>query len=174
MKRILITGAVLAVAVAGAGTGSAAPSVHKVTGGGQTLLGTTGAGNTIAFTAQSAGAEGTAAKGQFQLQNRELGNGRLKETVHGTITCVVVFSTTERGGMAVLGGLTRDGQPVRIDVIDNGEGRSSTDMIRLSRGAAAQDGGDDDEGDTSLCDVEDEAAETALGRGNVQVHKVRG
>ena len=174
MKRILITGAVLAVAVAGVGTGSANPSVFKVTGGGQTLLGATGAGNTIAFTAQSAGAEGTVAKGQFQLQNRELGNGPLKETVHGTITCVVVSSPTERGGMAVLGGLTRDGEAVRIDVIDSGEGKGSTDMIRLSRGAAAQDGGDKDENDTSLCDVENEPVNMALGRGNVQVHKVRG
>ncbi len=174
MQRILIAGSVLAVAVAGMGTVSAAPAVYKVTGGGQTLLGTKGAGSTIAFTAQSAGDEGTAAKGQFQLQDRTAGKGRLQETVHGTITCVVVFSNTDRGGVAVLGGLTRDGEPVRIDVMDAGEGRSSTDLIRLSRGPAAQDGGDDDENDTSLCDPEDEEANTELGRGNVQVHKAKG
>ena len=172
MKRILIAGSVLAVAVAGMGTVSAAPAVHKVTGGGQTLLGTKGAGNTIAFTAQSAGPEGSAAKGQFQIQDRSAGRGQLQETVHGTITCVVVFSNTDRGGVAVLGGFTRTGEPVRIDVVDNGEGRSSTDMILLSRGAAAEDGADDGS-DTNLCDTEKEEASTELGRGNVQVHKAK-
>lgn len=176
MQRILIAGSVLAVAVAGMGTVSAAPAVYKVTGGGldpardRTARPLGGAGTVpwrpIAFTAQSAEADG---------QDRTAGKGQLQETVHGTITCVVVFSNTDRGGVAVLGGVTRAGDPVRIDVMDNGEGRTSTDLIRLSRDGDALDGGDEgDEGtDESLCDPEDERADTELGRGNVQVHKAK-
>ncbi len=170
MKRIVISTAVLALACAGLSTASAAPAVHKVTGGGQTLVGTTGAGNTIAFTAQSAGAEGADAKGQFQLQLRD----GTKETIHGTVSCVVVYSATERGGVAVIGGQSRSGEDFRFDVVDGGEGKDAGDMIKLSRGAAARDGGDDDEGDTALCDTEDEAADTEFARGNVQVHKAKG
>ena len=172
MKRIVISGAVLTLALAGMSTGSAAPAAYKVTGGGQTLVGSTGAGNTIAFTAQSAGEEGSAAKGQFQLQLRDAAE---KEGIHGEISCVQVYSFTEDGGVAVLGGYSRDtGEPFRFDVVDGGEGKDASDMIRLSRGAAAQDGGDDDSGDTMLCDPEDEKADTDFARGNVQVHKAKG
>lgn len=168
MKRILTGTAVLAVTLAGTGVGSAAPAVYKVTGGGQTLVGTTGAGNTIAFTAQSAGAEGEAAKGQFQLQLRD----GAKETIHGEVNCVVVYSYTEDGGMAVIGGTSRDGEPFRFDVIDGGEGKDASDMIRVSRGDEAEDG-DDNGSDSFLCDEEDEQAETDFARGNVQVHKAK-
>ena len=169
MKRIVVSGAVVALAVSGVGMSQAAPAVYKVTGGGQTLVGTTGAGSTIAFTAQSAGAEGEAAKGQFQLQLRD----GTKETIHGEVSCVVVYSYTEDGGMAVIGGQSRDGEDFRFDVVDGGEGRDASDMIRVSRGGAARDGGDQGS-DSALCDREDEQAETAFARGNVQVHKAKG
>lgn len=61
-------------------------------------------------------------------------------------------------GVAVLGGRTRAGEPMRIHVVGNGERRSSTDMIRLSRGADAQDD-DDDGSDTNLCDTAEEQAD---------------
>jgi hypothetical protein len=170
LKRTIVIGAVLTLAVAGMSAGSAAPAVYKVTGGGQTLVGTTGAGNTIAFTAQSAGAEGEAAKGQFQLQLRDAAE---REGIHGEITCVQVYSYTADGGVAVLGGVSRAGEPFRFDVVDGGEGKDATDLIRVSRGAAAQDGADDDEDDTLLCDAEDESADTDFARGNVQVHKAK-
>ncbi len=73
--------------------------------------------------------------------------------------------------MAVLGGQSRAGEPFRIDVTDDGQGRDAMDMISVRRGAAAQDGADDDENDTSLCDQEDETAQMSLGRGNVKIHK---
>lgn len=166
LKRTIISGAVLALAISGTGIGQAEPAVYKVTGGGQTLVGMSGAGNTIAFTAQSAGAEGSAAKGQFQLQLRD----GARETIHGEVSCVVVYSTTENGGMAVIGGQSRTGEDFRFDVVDGGEGAGAMDMIRVSRGGAARDGGDSGS-DTALCDREDEQANTDFSRGNVQVHK---
>lgn len=166
MKRLVLSTAVLALAVAGVSSATAAPAVYKVTGGGQTLVGTTGAGTTIAFTAQSAGSEGSAAKGQFQLQFRD----GAKETVHGTVSCVVVVSDTDDGGTAVIGGHSRSGEPFRFDVVDGGEGKDAADMIRVSRGDAAMDGADQGS-DTALCDEEQESADTDVARGNVQVHK---
>lgn len=175
MKRILISGAVLTLAITGVSSASAAPAVYKVTGGGQTLVPAGGgAGNTIAFSAQSQGDEGSAAKGQFQYVDRKgTGTGKGQEVVHGTVSCVVVFSRTDEGGMAVIGGTSREGEPFRIDVTDDGQGAHGNDMIVVRRGAAAQDGGDDDSGDTALCDSEDETADVALNRGNVKIHKAK-
>jgi hypothetical protein len=178
VKRIVIASAVVGLAVAGVQGATAAPSVYKVTGGGQITDGLTrGAGSTIAFSAQSQGAEGSAAKGQFQLQLRTLdangkGTGKGGQTIHGTISCVVVFSAGE-GGMAALGGYSRSGEPFRIDVTDNGQGGDATDLVMVRRGDDALDGGDDDQDDTMLCDEEDEVANAALGRGNVKIHAVR-
>lgn len=173
ITRIALGATVLALGIAGTGTGSAAPAVNKVTGGGQiTTAGMQGAGSTVAFTAQSQGAEGSAAKGQFQLQLRD---GAAKETIHGTISCVVIFAATMEGmpGMAVLGGESRDGEAFRIDVTDDGQGNGSMDMLLVQRGAAALDGADDGQ-DTALCDQEEEAANMSLGRGNVKIHKAKG
>ena len=178
MKRTLISGTVLALAVAGMSTGNAAPAVHKVTGGGQITSATqTGAGSTIAFTAQSQGAEGSAAKGQFQLQLRNATTGA-KETVHGTVTCVVVFATEDgMPAMAAIGGQSRGGEDFRIDVTDDGQGRDAMDMVSVRRGDAARDGRDMEipgaPMDESLCDSEDEMADMSLGRGNVKIHKAK-
>jgi len=172
VKRTIISGAVLALAVAGMSTGNAAPAVYKVTGGGQITSATQmGAGSTVAFTAQSQGEEGEAAKGQFQLQLREA-NGA-KETIHGTVSCVVVFAAQDgMPAMAAIGGQSRTGEDFRIDVTDDGQGKDAMDMVTVRRGPEARDG-DDDNNDTLLCDEEDEVADMSLGRGNVKIHKTK-
>jgi hypothetical protein len=167
VKRFALTTAALAVATAGMSTASAAPAVYKVTGGGQTLVPAEGgAGDTIAFSAQSQGEEGSAAKGQFQYQDRTGGTGKDHVTVHGTVSCVVVYSNGD-GGMAAIGGTSTDGVPFRIDVTDNGSGGDGTpDMILVRQGADAT--GDD----SALCDADDQPDETFdLSRGNVTIHK---
>jgi hypothetical protein len=174
MKRIIVSGAVLALAIAGVQAATAAPAVYKVTGGGQIIeVGATGAGSTLAFTAQSQGEEGSAAKGQFQYVNRTAGTGQAQEVVHGTISCVVVYTwpSAEAGGFAVLGGKSRGGEDFRIEVTDDGQGGDTLDMISVRRGAAARDGEDQDENDSSLCDQESETDSLAFGRGNVKIHK---
>lgn len=171
MKRLVVSAAVLGLAVTGMAQSYAAPAVNKVTGGGQiTTADQRGAGSTVAFTGQSQGTEGTAAKGQFQLQLRNADG--TKETIHGTISCVVVLTPGE-GGMAVLGGQSRSGEDFRIDVTDNGQGGDSTDMISVRRDGAARDGADVDMGDNQLCDRENESANMMLGRGNVKIHKAK-
>ncbi len=170
MKRIVISSAVLALAIGGMGVGSAEPAVYKVTGGGQTLVPEDGgAGDTIAFSAQSQGEEGTAAKGQFQYQDRTGGTGKDHTTLHGTITCVVVFpaGTADEGGAAALGGTLTDGRAFRVDVTDNGQGAQGSDMILARFGEDAQ--GDN----AGLCDPDDRPEEDlpALSRGNVKIHK---
>jgi hypothetical protein len=180
VKRILASTAVVGLALAGMGTSTAAPAVFKVTGGGQLIdLSTeSGAGDTIAFSAQSQGEEGEAAKGQFQYIDRTGGTGQAQEVIHGTVTCVVVYSTGD-GGMAVIGGESRAGEPFRIDVTDNGQGGSEDDMVSVRRGAEAFDGSDPQDGmpgvssDTALCDMEQEDADRLLGRGNVTIHKAK-
>lgn len=176
VKRIVISTAVLALAIGGLGQAQAAPAVYKVTGGGQFLAEgqTTGAGSTIAFTGQSQGAEDAPAKGQFQLQLRD-GAGA-KETIHGTVSCVFVFAAQDgMPAMAVLGGQSGD-EDFRIDITDDGQGNDAMDMVMVRRGAEARDGDDDgdEDTDTSLCDQEEEAADTLLGRGNVKIHKAKG
>lgn len=175
LKRIVVSAAVLSLAVAGVSSAQAAPAVFKVTGGGQLIeMGETGAGDTIAFSAQSQGEEGADAKGQFQYVDRTDGTGRGQEVVHGTVSCVVVFATEDgMPAMAAIGGQSRDGEDFRIDVTDDGQGGDAMDMISVRRGEDARDGEDDGE-DTALCDAEDEMAEMSLGRGNVKIHKQKG
>jgi hypothetical protein len=172
LKRVLLGAATVALACAGMIPAQAAPAVYKVTGGGQTLIGETGAGNTIAFSAQSQGAEGTDAKGQFQYVDRTGGNGQDQVKAHGNVTCVVVYQGAE--GMpatAVIGGETRDGEAFRIDVTDNGAGGDGVDDNILVRF------GPDAEGDEAgLCDAEDQPEDDellTLARGNVTIHKAK-
>ncbi|HWH27508.1 MAG TPA: hypothetical protein VNU26_00865 [Mycobacteriales bacterium] len=173
MKRIVVSGAVLALGIAGVQAATAAPAVYKVTGGGQIIeVGETGAGDTIAFSAQSQGEEGEAAKGQFQYIDRTGGTGQGQEVVHGTVSCVVVHTanTGDSGGYAIIGGQSRLGEDFRIEVFDDGQGAGSADMIMVRRDADARDGGDEGE-DDNLCDIEEEDDGVALGRGNVKIHK---
>lgn len=175
MKRIVVSSAVLALAIAGVSQATAAPAEFRVTGGGQIIADTTaptaGPGQTIAFTAQSAptAAQADAARGQLQF-NDHAGN-----KFHGVVTCLSASPTVDGDGTAVIGGFLRDepSRVFRIDVVDNGEGNADDDdLISLRRDGAARDGGDSNT-DTELCDAEDEPADMQLGRGNVQVHKAK-
>jgi hypothetical protein len=171
LKRTIVTTAVLALAIAGMGSSSAAPSTTKITGGGQTLVPASGgAGDTVGFNAQVS-ADGV--KGQFQYVNRNgAGTGQNQEVSHGDVTCALVLSRPDEGGaggVAVFGGTLRDGTPFRVDVTDDGQGDKGSDLILVQTGSAAQDGADDNE-DTELCDQEDETA-LDLSRGNVTIHK---
>src|SRR5688500_13022225 len=76
--------AISVAAVGNAGSGA------KVTGGGQTDVGTSGAGDTIALTAQD-GAAGVI--GQVQYIDREGGTGAGQVVYHGTVTCLNVEPT---------------------------------------------------------------------------------
>jgi hypothetical protein len=173
LKRIVISGAVLALALTGMGTGTAAPATTKITGGGQTLVPAGGgAGDTVGFNAQVTGDE---VKGQFQYVKRNgLGTGQNQEVSHGDVTCALVLSRPDEGGaggVAVFGGALRDGTPFRVDVTDNGQGAQGSDMILVQTGDAALDGDDDGE-DTEICDQEDEES-LDLNRGNVTIHKTK-
>lgn len=184
MKRIVISGAVLALAISGTGLSSAAPATLKITGGGQTLVPEGGgAGDTVGFNAQLDEASNTV-KGQFQFVDRTGdGTGRDGQQYHGTVTCVAAFSRPDdggAGGVAVFGGVLRDGvTPFRVDVTDSGQGEMGMDMILVQMGPAAEDGADggpansDAGSDNELCDAEDETG-MALSRGNVTIHKAKG
>lgn len=167
MKRTILSGAVLALALAGMGTGSAAPSTTKITGGGQTLVPSTGgAGDTVGFNAQ---VRDGVASGQFQYVNRAgTGTGQAQQVAHGTVTCAAVFESVagESGGVAAFGGQLRDGRAFRVDVTDDGQGDKGSDMILVRTG-------DDAEGDNEgLCDEDDAPDQApALDRGNVTIHK---
>ena len=125
----------------------------KVTGGGQVLVGSRGAGDTIAFTAQQTG---DAVKGQVQYVDRTGGTGQGQTTYHGTITCVDAV-----GSVAQIAGVWRDGGDFHIYVEDNGEGAGSdNDIVTMTPNAV----------DPS-CEEEppDEDDQIALARGNAQV-----
>jgi hypothetical protein len=143
---IAAVAAVPVAAQAGSGT-------DRATGGGQTLVGTQGAGNTIAFTAQ-----GTqdAARGQVQVVNREAGTGRQQVRFHGTVTCLRV-----EGNTAELAGVGRDGGAFTLYVVDNGEGANAdNDLISFTRVADPSCDRDDSDDDGSV----------ELARGNAQVY----
>lgn len=137
-------GAILGATAASAAQGDAA------TGGGQTMVGTKGAGDTIAFTAK-----GTidAGEGQVQYVDREGGTGKGQTVYHGTVHCLAVM-----GNVAKIAGTWNDGGAFGIYVEDNGEGRDNNDIVTVLPGE-------------STCDFDDPEDEdkTALARGNVQV-----
>lgn len=110
MKRIIVSGAVLALAIGGMGVSQAAPkdtggkpseSGFKVTGGGQIIAeDAQGAGDTVGFNAQevtgddkaSPGDDNDAARGQFQYVPRGQSAGTTQEATekfHGVVTCLL-------------------------------------------------------------------------------------
>ena len=130
------------------------------TGGGQVLVGTRGAGDTIAFVAQSIN-DGLDARGQVQYVDREGGTGRGQVHMHGEVECIIVEATDDDGeaeGVAFISGNWRDGGPFQIYVEDHGEPNRGNDIVTVIQG---QEG----------CDFEppEEEDMTALARGNVQV-----
>ena len=155
IRNLLIAVAVLAVAVPG--MASAGSRTDRATGGGQTLLSTPGAGNTIAFTAQ-----GTTdlAKGQVQFIDRSAGTGQSQVKFHGVVNCLLV-----EGNRAQISGENRDTHaPFELSVVDNGEGAAASndlilfDTTDVDGNCATDDSDDDDE------------PELALARGNAQVY----
>ena len=155
IRNLLIAVAVLAIAIPG--IASAGSPTDRATGGGQTLLNTTGAGNTIAFTAQGTA---EAAKGQVQFIDRSAGTGQSQVKFHGVVNCLVV-----EGNRAQIAGENRDtGAPFELSVVDNGEGAAADDDLILFDNT-------DVDGDCSTDDSEDdEEPELALARGNAQVY----
>ena len=111
MKRLLVTGAALAIGIAGMGVSNAAkpddagnggaPTGFKVTGGGQIIAeGAEGPGDTVGFNAQEVAGDDPAttqddddaARGQFQYIQRgadEAGNTPANDSFHGVVTCLI-------------------------------------------------------------------------------------
>ena len=168
MKRILISGAVLAVALGGAGVSQAdRTSGFKVTGGGQIIAdGVSGPGDTIAFQVQNidgaTGAEGSdAARGQVQSVQRADGAGRPTDKFHGEADCLVVVGKTARFAGQVRGATSLPF--FRVDIVDNGQGGAAqeNDMVLVQRADEPFDC--DDSGETG--------DDSDLARGNVKIHE---
>jgi hypothetical protein len=151
VKLTLVCAAVAALAIpiaASAGSGT-----DRATGGGQVLIGTGGAGDTVAFTAQGTS---EAARGEVQYVDREGGTGVGQTVRHGRVSCLRV-----EGNTAKIAGTWDQGGSFQLLVVDNGEGAlAENDLVTVQN---AQD---------PTCDEEDDDDEgpTALARGNAQVY----
>ena len=153
--RITLFVGLIAVMALGLSSIGTAASGFKVTGGGQTDVGDSGAGDTIAFVAME---KGEGVHGQVQYIDREGGTGKGQTVFHGTVTCLTAVDAGEQGA-AYLAGTWRDGGTFEIYAEDNGEPNQGSDLIYVDQGA------------TPNCEDDDDDDEpTALGRGNVQVH----
>jgi hypothetical protein len=151
-KKVAAVSAVLVV-LAAAGASAGSPR-DRVTGGGQTLVGTRGAGNTIAFTIQGAGAD---VKGQFQYVDRTAGTGQSQDSWHGSPTCLEVAGNTAKAVIS----RNDTGALYELLIVDNGQGAAADDdLVTLTQDEEPTCGSDDDDDDVN----------TALARGNVQVY----
>jgi hypothetical protein len=139
-----VAGAALALS----GTTAFAGQEDAATGGGQILVGTNGAGDTSAFTAEGTS---SAAKGQVQYVDRTGGTGQGQTVMHGTVTCIDV-----QGNIAMIGGAWRDGGVFGLYVEDNGEGSAAMDdtVTLLAE---------------NTCDYDEPDEKWGLARGNAQV-----
>ena len=157
MKRIAALFGVIALTTAAWAALAQAESGFKITGGGQTDVGTRGAGDTIAFTGQET-ADG--AKGQVQYVDRD--GGQIVEIYHGTVTCIEAVDAGEQGAGYLAGEWRNQGEGFfTLYVEDNGEPNQGNDLIVLDETAT----------DPECSDEEpDEDDKVALARGNAQVH----
>ena len=148
-----------------------AESAFKVTGGGQTDIGTTGPGDTIAFNAQQEDGVDensgfTAAKGQVQFIDRD-GNGKIQAIWHGEVECLeAVEGTPAEDGAAVFAGEWTNRQTgvsdlFEVYVEDHGEPNQGQDQILIEGMEETPCERDDDEDEEDTLDH---------ARGNVQVH----
>lgn len=165
--------AVFAVALAIPAFANAGSANDRATGGGQIFFtfsdadgepsaneDITGAGDTIAFTAQET-AEGV--KGQVQFIDRTGGRGKGQVKLHGTVTCLEVTGNVARiGGTATRNDDSTRGDEFQILVEDNGEGASNTEGDQIAFQFM----------DEPTCSDEDDDDDyqTTLARGNVQVY----
>lgn len=150
LGAVLLLVAVPAVLAGAAAKGS---RTDRATGGGQIMVGTRGAGDTIAFTAQGTPEAG---KGQVQVVDRTGGTGQGQTKFHGTVTCLNV-----EGNMAKLAGTANDNGTFTLFVVDNGEGgNADSDLITLDRQS------------DPTCEFNDDDEDNAvdLARGNAQVY----
>ncbi len=152
-KRVLIGGVIVAVVALPLGLGAFASPGDKAVGGGQTMVGDRGAGDTIAFTAQE---RAGAARGQVQYVDREGGTGQGQTVFHGVVECLIVS-----GNAATFAGRwTNTVGDFEIFVEDNGEPNRGADQIFIDTEPANPNCQEDDD---------EEREPTALGRGNIQV-----
>lgn len=153
--KLVLIGLTAASAFFAAGVAGATQE-DAATGGGQVLVGTKGAGDTIAFTAKGTVDAGA---GQVQYVDREGGTGQGQTIYHGTVSCLHVS-----GNVARIAGLWRDGGQFQIYVEDNGEGAAADDDVVTVFPNAEEVTCDPEEFE----EPEDED-KTALARGNTQV-----
>lgn len=177
-RTALVLAAGLGLAAASQAT--AAPSIYKITGGGQVIVVDgdapmpKGAYDTLTYTAQG---DGDTAKGQVQFVGR--GASQDAGKFHGIVTNLLAVTPNEAGdgGSGEICGYERDSKaPFTIFVQDNGEGAASAgDTATLTRNSDGCDGEFDGAGDDGEPGTEDDTAPmAAVARGNAQVHKVKG
>lgn len=190
LRTLVIAGLITAIAAPAAGAAKGGSSTDpssgntrdSATGGGQAFFdrddpaGSTGAGDTVAFTAHRAkGApEGSdAATGQIQVNRRTTGAVKF----HGTIDCLVTNGVKGSGaGDAYMSGKARNGEPFELYVSDGGKGQMErNDMIMLYHGTtevASNDSDPNNQGRNEVCGFSDfnpQDDSFPLYRGNVQV-----
>lgn len=153
--KLVLTGLAAASLAVTAGVASATQD-DAATGGGQVLVGTKGAGDTIAFTASGTVNSGN---GQVQYVDRDGGTGQDQTTYHGSVDCIHVSANVAR-----ISGTWRDGGAFQLYVEDNGEGAGAdSDVVTVFPNV-----------DEVTCDPDDfeepdDEDKTALARGNAQV-----
>lgn len=179
VRKLGLLAAVAAVAAVPA-VAEAGSARDRATGGGQVLLDpnappTTGALDTIAFTAQQeAGATDGAADGQVQV-NRRSGEA-LK--FHGEVECLIVA-----GNKAYISGHSRDGVYFELFAIDGGSGTEErgTDQTIVWYGDETEENDPDQQvvgnftppQEDEFCGIEEDPnskREAALARGNNQIY----
>lgn len=170
VRTALVLAAGLGLAAASQAT--AAPSMYKITGGGQVMtpesVYANGALDTLAYTAQG---NGTTAKGQVQYVARGTQSGT---SFHGVVNGLMGVTANEQGdgGMGEICGVIRGTTtPFTIYVVDGGEGSGAMDSATLTTGGDADCDGDYDgagEGPNGS-----DAPKAAVARGNAQVHKIK-
>lgn len=163
-KRIFIPVALAAVAALFFGMVAQGAEGDKVTGGGQTLVGTTGAGDTIALTAHQVGPD-IVGRGQVQYVDRDGGTGQGQIVYHGVVNCVDVESdmTAILAGDWTTRGREKNAGTFEIRVTDNGSPAEGEDQVLIRENPVDPDCSDEDE--------DEEQEPTALSRGNMTIHR---
>jgi hypothetical protein len=191
VRKLGLLAAVAAVAVVPVSADAESPR-DRATGGGQVLLDpnnppTTGALDTVAFTAQRAqGAtdDSGLARGQVQVNRRSGGADAVK--FHGVVECLIVFGTKSSGKAYISGHVKNDPEtPFELYVVDGGSGEMErgADQILVWYGAETEENEPDEEfpenmptgpPEDEFCGIEeDPSSKRAIpvqARGNTQVY----
>lgn len=157
LKRIAALVSVIGLTAAAFAMTAQAGSGLKITGGGQTDVGASGAGDTIAFTARETA---TGANGQVQYIDRT--DGETEAIFHGTVTCIEAVDAGDDGAGFIAGEWRHEEEAYfTIYLEDNGEPNQGNDLIIIDELATSPECSDEEPDD------DDKAS---LARGNVQVH----